>query len=156
MNDLNGPLYILDKQSKQLTTYLDFNDPAGRPGLFQKLTFERNFATGLITFIFDPDYARNGVLRSTWRTRPRRRRRSRRPQRAGPRRVRLPDHAGERHADRAQARITREAVMIEWTDRNIANATFEGTARELLRMQLASPIHPLGEFTFNLAARPAT
>ena len=43
--------------------------------------------------------------------------------------------------------------MIEWTDRNIANTTFEGTARELLRMQLASPIHPLGEMTFNPTAR---
>ena len=52
------------------------------------------------------------------------------------------------------AQINREGVMIEWTDRNIANATFEGTARELLRMQLASPIHPLGEMTFNPIARP--
>ena len=51
------------------------------------------------------------------------------------------------------AKITREAVMIEWTDRNIANATFEGTARELLRVQLTSAIHPLGEMTFNPAAR---
>ena len=51
------------------------------------------------------------------------------------------------------ARITRENVVIEWTDRNIANTTFEGTARELLRMQLASPIHPLGEMTFNPTAR---
>ena len=60
--DLNGPLYILDKQTKQFTTYLDFNGLAGRPGLFQKLTFERNFATGLINVQFDPDYARNGVF----------------------------------------------------------------------------------------------
>ena len=51
------------------------------------------------------------------------------------------------------ATITREAVVIEWTDRNIANTTFEGTARELLRMQLPSPIHPLGEMTFNPTAR---
>ena len=29
----------------------------------------------------------------------------------------------------------------------------EGTARELLRTELASPIHPLGEMTFNLTAR---
>ena len=62
VNDLNGPLYILDKQTKQFTTYLDFNGLAGRPGLFPKLTFERNFATGLINFMFDPDYARNGVF----------------------------------------------------------------------------------------------
>ena len=62
VNDLNGPLYILDKPTKQFTTYLDFNGLGGRPGLFQKFTFERNFATGLINFIFDPDYARNGVF----------------------------------------------------------------------------------------------
>ena len=69
VNDLNGPLYILDKQSKQFTTYLDFNGVAGRSGLFQKLTFERNFATGLISFLFDPDYSRNGVFYDPWRTR---------------------------------------------------------------------------------------
>ena len=62
VNDLNGPLYILDKQTKRFTTYLDFNGLNGRPGLFPKLTFERNFATGLINFVFDPDYARNGVF----------------------------------------------------------------------------------------------
>ena len=44
--------------------------------------------------------------------------------------------------------------MIEWIDRDITNATFEGTARELLRLQQPAPIHPLGEFTFNPAARP--
>ena len=62
VNDLNGPLYILDKQTKQFTTYLDFNGLGGRPGLFARFTFERNFATGLINVIFDPDYARNGVF----------------------------------------------------------------------------------------------
>src|SRR6187399_505821 len=62
VNDLNGPLYILDKHTKGFTTYLDFNGLAGRPGLFQRLTFERNFATGLINVVFDPDYAQNGVF----------------------------------------------------------------------------------------------
>src|SRR6185295_2376245 len=62
VNDLNGPLYILDKQTKKFTVYLDFNGAGGRPGLFPKFTFERNFATGLINFLFDPDYARNGVF----------------------------------------------------------------------------------------------
>ena len=50
-------------------------------------------------------------------------------------------------------RVEREAVIVEWTDRNIANSTFEGTAREILRTQLSSPIHPLGEMTFNPTAR---
>src|SRR4029079_3172161 len=51
VNDLNGPLYILDKQKKTFTTYLDFNGAGGRPGLFPKFTFKRNFATGLTNFV---------------------------------------------------------------------------------------------------------
>jgi hypothetical protein len=62
VNDLNGPLYILDKRTKRLTTYLDFNGAGARPGLFPRFTFERNFATGLTNFVLDPDYPRNGVL----------------------------------------------------------------------------------------------
>ena len=50
--------------------------------------------------------------------------------------------------------IDREVVLIEWKDRNIANTTFEGTARELLRVQYPLAPHPLGEMTFNPAARP--
>ena len=53
-----------------------------------------------------------------------------------------------------EGRIDREVVVIEWKDRNPANATFEGTARELLRLQHPMPIHPLGEMTFNPVARP--
>ena len=62
VNDLNGPLYILDKQTRKFTVYLDFNGLGGRLGLFPKFTFERNFATGLINFLFDPDYAQSGVF----------------------------------------------------------------------------------------------
>lgn len=155
VNDLNGPLYILDKKTKQFTTYLNFNGRAGRPGLFQKFTFERNLATGLINVLFDPDYARNGVFYTIHMEDP------------------TTDGAAEPRAgvvpglDLTNYRLTptnvtptlpgavinREGVLIEWTDRNIANTTFEGTARELLRMQLSSPIHPLGEMTFNPTAR---
>ena len=78
VNDLNGPLYLLDKQTKTFTKYLDFNGLAGRPGLFPRFTYARNFATGLTNVILDPDYARNGVsTRSTWRTPRRRGRQSR-------------------------------------------------------------------------------
>src|SRR5260221_12723514 len=62
VNVLNGPLYILDKQTKTFTTYLNFNGAGGRPGLFQKFTFERNLAMGLTNVIFDPDYPHNGVF----------------------------------------------------------------------------------------------
>src|SRR5262245_22023561 len=37
--DLNGPLYILAKDTKKLATYLDFNGRDNRPGLFHRLFF---------------------------------------------------------------------------------------------------------------------
>ena len=44
-------------------------------------------------------------------------------------------------------------MLIEWTDTNRSNPTFEGTARELLRLELNARIHPLGDVVFNPAAR---
>ena len=153
-NDLNGPLYILDKQKRTFTSYIDLNGAGGRLGLFAKFTFERNFATGLINFQFDPDYPRNGVfytlhMEDATLTAD-----------AAPRTGAIPGldlsgytttpaipvHAGT-------GKIEREVILIEWTDRNPDDSTFEGTARELLRLQHPSPIHPLGEMTFNPVAR---
>src|SRR5439155_25719197 len=41
----------------------------------------------------------------------------------------------------------------EWTDTNPSNATFEGTARELLRVELNTRSHPMGDMIFNPTAR---
>ena len=154
VNDLNGPLYILDKQTKQFTVYLDFNGLGARPGLFPKFTFERNFATGLTNFVFDPDYARNGVFYTLHMEDP---------IGAGAPAPKSGVVAGldltgytttpAIPTPTVEGRIEREVVLIEWTDRNPANATFEGTARELLRLQHPLPQHPLGEMTFNPVAR---
>ena len=155
VNDLNGPLYILDKKTKQFTTYLDFNGAGGRPGLFSKLTFERNFATGLINVVFDPDYLRNGVFYTIHMEDPTISG-SARPKAdvvAGLDLTRYETTAAIVSPTQPNAVINREAVVIEWTDRRLANTTFEGTARELLRLELVSPIHPLGEMTFNPTAR---
>ena len=155
VNDLNGPLYVLDKQTKRLTTYLDFNGADGRPGLFGRLTYQRNFATGLINFLFDPDYTRNGVFYTIHMEDPT----VEAPAEPKSGVVAGLDLSGYTTTPAAVTpvepgfKITREAVIVEWTDRHPANATFEGTARELFRMQLASPIHPLGEMTFNPTAR---
>ncbi len=54
----------------------------------------------------------------------------------------------------ADGQIAREVVLIEWTDRDTTNTAFEGTARELMRLQHPLPQHPLGEMTFNPVARP--
>ena len=156
VNDLNGPLYILDKQTRQFTTYLDFNGLGRRPGLFPKFTFERNLAVGLTSFILDPDYARNGVFYTIHMEDPT----TAAPAEPKPGVVPGLDLTGYRTTPAIVAPtvpgaiITRESILIEWTDRDISNTTFEGAARELLRMELASPIHPLGEMTFNPTAGP--
>ncbi len=60
VNDLNGPLYIVDKATRRLTTYLDFNGREGHHGLFRKFAYEVGYANGLYGFQFDPDYKSNG------------------------------------------------------------------------------------------------
>jgi mono/diheme cytochrome c family protein len=154
VNDLNGPLYILDKRTKIFTTYLGFNGAGARAGLFRRFTFERNFATGLINFVFDPDYARNGVFYTLHMEDPSI------DAPAAPKSgvVAGLDLSGYTTTPAiptptVNGRIEREVVLIEWKDRDPSNSTFEGTARELLRVQHPMPIHPLGEMTFNPAAR---
>jgi len=155
VNDLNGPLYILDKKTKTFTTYLDFNGAAGRPGLFPKFTFERNFATGLINFVFDPDYARNGVFYTLHMEDPSVDAPST-PKNGAVAGLDLTGYSTTQAlvTPTVDGRIEREVVLIEWRDRDPSNNSFEGTARELLRLQEPMPIHPLGEMTFNPAARP--
>src|SRR4249920_3475996 len=60
ISDLNGPLYIFDKDAKKFTTYLDFNGNEGKKGLFRKLTISQGYGNGLNGFYLDPDYTRNG------------------------------------------------------------------------------------------------
>src|SRR3954449_3294355 len=42
VNDLNGPLYILNTQTRQTTTYLNFN------GIFHRLALDQFLASGFI------------------------------------------------------------------------------------------------------------
>ena len=152
LNDLTGPLYILDAGTRAATTYLDFNGRGSRTGLFDKLTTEAGLASGLISFEFDPDYARNGrfyTIHLEEIALP-----------GSP----TPDNQSVYGLDVAgytatapiatPGSVDHEGVLIEWTDSNIANTTFEGRARELLRIPLNSRIHPLGDVSFNPAARP--
>jgi glucose/arabinose dehydrogenase len=144
VSDLNGPLYILDTTTKKLTTYLNFNGRGTPAGLFDKLTIDAGFANGFITFQFDPDYTRNGKFYTIHLEDP-----------ALPGSL-LPHNISgytPTVAITTPGAIQREAVLIEWTDTNIANSTFEGTARELMRVQLNTRIHPMGDLIFNPTAR---
>ena len=157
INDLTGPLYILNKQTKQLTTYLNFNGTGDGPGLFPKFTAAGGYAAGLMNFVFDPDYARNGVFYTLHMENL-----AAAGESALPKSGVVPglDLSGYTTSaplpPPAPASPTggRELVIVEWTDKQIGNTTFEGTAREVLRMQMPGLFHPLNEMTFNPTARP--
>ena len=151
VNDLNGPLYILDKATKTFTVYLDFNGREGRAGIFHKLSFDTGYAGGLVSLQFDPDYTRNGRFYTVHIEDPALPG-SNAPDKASVRGLRL-DGYTTTTAVAPPGPTQREGVLIEWTDTNRANATFEGTARELLRVALNTRIHPLGDLSFDPTAR---
>src|SRR5882724_2329096 len=138
VNDLNGPLYVVDKDTSKITTYLNFNGLAGQPGIFRKLAIDNLLASGFISFEFDPDYAHNGKFYTIHLEDP-----------ALPA-SNLPDNKNFSGLNTSGYSVTpainntgateREAVLIEWTDTNVSNATFEGTARELMRLQYSGKI----------------
>ena len=149
--DLNGPLYLLDKNARKLAAYLDFNGRDGRPGMFHKLFTETGYGSGLNGFYFDPDYRKNGKFYTVH---------IEDPAVSG---SNLPDNANfsalklEGYTTTAPIKTPGptqyEGILIEWTDTNTSNGTFEGTARELLRVQMNTRLHPLGDLIFNPAAR---
>jgi hypothetical protein len=154
VNDLNGPLYILDRKSKAFTTYLNFNGNYEQPGIFHKLTTLRGYANGFISFVFDPDYAHNGKFYSIHLEDPAL------PGSPLPDNTNFPGFRTEGYtvtpAIPTPGPTQREAVVVEWTDTNIANTTFEGTAREVMRVQLNSDSHPMGGLIFNPSAKPGS
>jgi len=150
--DQNGPLYILDKETKKLTTYLDFNGRDTRPGMFHRLSYEQGYGVGLNCFVFDPDYRRNGKFYTVHMEES---------AMAG---SSVPDNKNfpglnatgytPTPAIGSPGPAIIEGVIVEWTDTDISNSTFEGRAREILRVQLTGKAHPMGEIIFNPTAKP--
>jgi hypothetical protein len=151
VNDLNGPLYILDKSTRKVSTYLDLNGLEGKPGVFHRLAIDSLLASGFISFEFDPDYRRNGRFYTIHLEDPS----LEAP--AAPDNRNFPglklDGYSVTPAIRTFGETQREAVIVEWTDSDISNTTFEGTARELMRLQYNGRIHPMADLTFNPSAR---
>jgi len=152
VNDLNGPLYILDKETRKATTYLDFNGVAGRPGIFHRLAIDQLLASGFISFEFDPDYQHNGKFYTIHLEDPKL------PASAVPDNQSFPklnlSGYSVTPAIHTFGRVEKDAVLVEWTDTDISNATFEGTAREVMRLEYTGSIHPMGDLIFNPTARP--
>lgn len=151
VNDVNGPLYILDRDTKQLTTYLDLNGLKERPGIFHKMAIDNLLASGFVTFQFDPDYPRNGKFYTIHMEDPSL------PASNVPDNRNFPGLKTTGYTTTSAivpfGATQRESVIVEWTDSDISNSTFEGTARELMRLQYNGRIHPLGDMIFNPTAR---
>lgn len=159
VNDLNGPLYILDKTTREATEYLNFNGRDFQSGMFEKFSYTSGFANGLITFQFDPGYNNPeslgyGKFYTVHMEQPS----------ADGSLIPQNNAAPNTGFDNTGYTTTgtegypgggnRQTVLVEWTDTNITNNSFEGTARELLRMNLAGQIHPMGDLIFNPTAEP--
>jgi len=150
-----GPLSIVDKTTRRPVTYINFNGSADAPGLFPKFAPTGGFVSGLMGFAFDPDYRRNGVFYTIHLENPAL------TGEAKPKAGVLPALDASRFVVTKPIgmpangqTLTREAVVSEWTDSNIKNATFEGTMREVMRVQLLNSIHPMSDLTFNPTAAP--
>jgi hypothetical protein len=151
ISDLNGPLYIFDKAAKAFSVYLDFNGNQGKNGIFHRLTIVQGYGNGLNGFYLDPDYTHNGKFYTVHIEDPAL------PGSNLPVNSHFPALNVTGYttttAIRTPGPLQNEGVLIEWTDTNPANSTFEGTARELLRVHLNTRSHPMGDLIFNPTAR---
>jgi len=145
VNDLNRNLYILDASSRSFATYMNFQ------AIFPKFDNSPGFAAGLVTFAFDPEYASNGKFYTVH---------TEDPLLQGPA---IPnnfpgfDNAGyttTAAVNPPAGTVVRDAVLIEWSDANISNTSFEGSAREILRVGFNANFHPMADLIFNPLARP--
>jgi Glucose / Sorbosone dehydrogenase len=148
VDDQSSTIYILDKAAKQFTPYLNFAK------IFPKFASDLGNTAGIVSFAFDPAYAKNGKFYTVHTEKPDV------EGSAAPTNAHLPaldlksykttpvvnPPAGPAHL---------ESVLVEWTDTNIRNATFEGTAREILRTGYDRN-HPMADLVFNPLARPGS
>ncbi len=153
VTDMNGPLYFLDKKTKALTTYLNFNGRDEQPGLFDRFFGDPGYSSGVSQFQFDPDYPRNGKFYTVHMESPSLPG-SQRPDTGSVPGLSFGPFGYEPTAAIATpGPVLYESVLIEWTDTDRRNSTFEGTAREIMRLQLNYRIHPMGELVFHPTAQ---
>ena len=151
VNDLNGPLYILDKSTKKVYDLSRPQRPRGKAGNLPPAGYRQPARERVHQFRV------RSRLPPQWQVLHDPPRRPRAPAPAVPDNKNLPglklDGYSVTPAIRTFGETQREAVIVEWTDSDISNTTFEGTARELMRLQYNGRIHPMGDLIFNPTAR---
>jgi hypothetical protein len=148
VNDQSSTLYILDTATKKFTPYLKFTD------VFPKFASDKGNATGIVSITFDPAYAKNGKFYTVHTENPEL------PGTAAPVNTQLPSLSltGYTTTDPVNppaGPVHLESVLVEWTDTNIRNAAFEGTAREILRVGYDRN-HPMDDTIFDPLAKPGS
>jgi hypothetical protein len=148
VDDQSGTLYILETPAKKFTPYLKFTD------VFPKFASDKGNATGIVSITFDPAYAKNGKFYTVHTENPEL------PGSATPVNTQVPslNLTGYTTTDPVNppaGPVHLESVLVEWTDTNIRNTTFEGTARELLRVGYDRN-HPMDDTIFNPLAKPGS
>jgi hypothetical protein len=146
--DMNGNLYTLDKATKKFTAYITF------PEIFPKYATDR-FGSGVSAIVFDPNYAKNGKFYTVHVEDPSKPG-SNQPTNAHTPNLKLDGYTTTPVVNPPAGEEMNESVLIEWTATNIKSSTFQGTARELLRVGFNTPIHPMGDILFSPLAKPGS
>jgi glucose/arabinose dehydrogenase/mono/diheme cytochrome c family protein len=127
VEDLQGKIYILNDRN-QPEVYFDATNH------FKNFVTAPGFATGLGSFAFHPDYAKNGLFYTTH---------------TEPGKTATADFA---YADSIPVRF--QWVITEWTVDDPRSRAFAGKPRELLRVNVVGQIHGMQEIAFNPYAKP--
>ncbi len=129
--DLNGPMYMLDKESGEETEYLDVKDHD--PYFFSG----RGMGSGFGFVTFHPEFEENGKFYTTHTVST-----------AG-----INANAGkETYPNQPNAFV--QSVITEWTASDPAAPAFSGTTREVFRFGFQQQIHAIQQIDFNPYAEP--
>ncbi len=126
--DLRGYLYQINAQEVKLY----FNLAEKFPNFMQ----EPGFATGFGSFAFHPEFEKNGLMYTTHS-----------------------EFAGSKTADFAypdSIKVKLQWVITEWHTSTPASPTFEGTPREIFRINMVKQIHGMQEIAFNPYSKPSS
>jgi hypothetical protein len=148
VNDQSGTLYILDTTTKKFTPYLKFTE------MFPRFASDKGNASGIVSITFDPEYAKNGKFYTVH---------TEYPDLGGsatPVNTKLPSlnldgYTTTDPVNPPAGPVHIESVLVEWKDTNIRNDTFEGTAREILRVGYDRN-HPMDDTIFDPLAKPGS
>ena len=133
VNDMHGALYSVSIDGKTVTPYLDHQDPSGTSRCSSRTSSADSRASRFIHDFNQPGARGYGKIYAYVDTAIRRRRPT---------------------GCRPAAKMAHHAVLLEWTAKNPAAATYDGDApRELMRWHRPFVNHNGGQLAFNPTAR---